>query len=302
MHVSRARLHGLHHVTAATADADRCVGFYERVLGLDRLDRALGYETTPDHCLSFGDRLGRPGSIINFVERSGLGPGRAGAGMIHRIAWRVPDVGALAFWERRLAGAGAPVEAVTSTGPDALPSLRFADPEGLAHELVVDTSGDEPLCAGSGAVPAERALRGLDGVHAYCRARLPSADLLAGRLDFAVEGPDRYRVGGPGRRGHYVYDDAPARRAVFGAGTVDHVAFACDTGDERVWRQRVIGMGARVTTPTDGEYFRSIRFREPSGVLLEIASRGPASAIEPGPVPADAVEPPTEELAISAPA
>jgi glyoxalase family protein len=169
--------------------------------------------------------------------------------------------------------------------------VRFADPEGLEHELRVDASGDEPLLAQSHEVPERFALRGLDGVDVSCRDRLASTDLLAGRLDFASDGPAGFRVQGPTRRAHYLYEDAPRVRAITGAGVVHHVAWSCECGHERVWRQRVIGLGARVSPIVRGEYFRSLRFREPSGVAFEVITRGAVapdfSPLRPGQMASD---------------
>jgi glyoxalase family protein len=274
----RVRLDGVHHVTAITADARRCVDFYAGLLGLERLDASLAYEPAAAAVVSFGDPLAQPGAILNLIELSGARPGRTGAGTIHSIAWRVADAKTLRFWERRLSAAGVAARIAGGAGPDALPSLRFEGPDSLAHELVLDTSGDEPLCARSPGVPVRFALRGLDGVRAYGRTPVASADLLAGRLDFATDGAASYLIEGPSRRAHYAYDDPPGHRPVTGAGSVHHVAWSCDGGDERIWRQRVIGLGARITRTIEADYFRSIQFREPSGVLFEIATRGPVSA------------------------
>jgi glyoxalase family protein len=271
------RLDGIHHVTAITADREACVDFYAGVLGLTALP-SFTDEEHPDRCqLRFGDPAGSPGSVLSFIAAPGIGLGRAGAGTIHRTAWRVADVDGLGFWLERLSDAGVEVEPLDETARGT--ALRFRDPEGLAQELVTDASGDPPLATRSASVPAEYALRGLDGVRAYSRAPGPSADLLAGRLGFAPADPDSYRIEGV-RRATYSHDEPPRMRALEGAGSFHHVAWTCEEADQRAWRQRVIGLGARVTPILERRHARSFYFREPSGVLFEIATREPGVILD----------------------
>jgi glyoxalase family protein len=290
------RLDGIHHVTAITGDRGRCVSFYASVLGLTALP-SVPDRADPDRCpLRFGDTAGTPGSVISFIVVPGIHTGRPGAGTIHRVAWRVAGVDALAFWFDRLRATGVEVEPLDAAGAGA--ALRFRDPEGLGHALVPDVSGDEPLDAHSAAVPTVHRLRGLDGVRAYSRAPGPSADLLAGRLGFTAVGEDAYGVEGPARRAEYRHEEPPPKRALPGAGTFHHVAWTCEPAEQPAWRQRVIGLGARVTPILDRGSTRSFYFREPSGVLFEIATRERVPGI--GPLSADRHAPPTTELPIPA--
>jgi glyoxalase family protein len=261
------RLQGIHHVTAITGDRDRCVEFYGRLLGLARLGDAQG---PSGRVIRFGDELGRPGSTLCFIERPGERRGRPGAGMVHRIRWRVADLEVLEFWSRRLDAAGVEARYEDPVAGETL--LRFADPEGLEHELVPVGSERVALVARSADLSPHRALRGLDGVHAYCREPVPTADILAGRLGFDALGATEFAVAGPRRRAHYVLDRPPRQRGVAGAGTVDHVAWWGRRRHQSVWRQRVIGLGIRVTPVTKRGPLESIFFREPSGVLFEIAA------------------------------
>ncbi|MBA2763849.1 MAG: VOC family protein, partial [Thermoleophilaceae bacterium] len=163
------------------------------------------------------------------------------------------------FWEARLEG---------SERSEA--SLRFSDPEGLDHELVVSASPDPPLIAKAPDIPEEFALQGFEGVRAFASNPSNSRPLLADTLGF--EG-DQLR--GDLRGGHYSYDAPPAVDPIPGAGTVHHVAFASRIEDLDAWQQRVAATGAHVTPVIDRFYFRSIYFREPGGVLFEIATMGP---------------------------
>jgi glyoxalase family protein len=260
------KLHGIHHVTAITADPEECIEFYGGLLGLARLPDAEG---PTGRVLRFGDELGRPGSTLCFIERPGAPRGRAGAGMVHRIRWRVADLEVLDFWSRRLHAAGVRARYDDLAAGDTV--LRFSDREGLEHELVPVGPERVALVARSSDLSPHRALRGFDGVHAYCREPLPTADILAGRLGFDSLDETAFAVAGPRRRAHYVLDRAPRERGVAGAGTVDHVAWWGHREDQSVWRQRVIGLGIRVSPVLSRGPLESIFFREPSGVLFEIA-------------------------------
>src|SRR3954463_2069898 len=132
------RLEGIHHITAITGDAPGNVDFYTRVLGLRMAAKSVNQDDPTVYHLFYSDELGRAGSDITFFEYPGATPGRAGAGMVHRIVWRVGSSDAIDFWEQRLAAGGAAPERSGDT-------LRFAAPEGLGHELAVNATGDEPL-------------------------------------------------------------------------------------------------------------------------------------------------------------
>jgi len=261
------KLHGIHHLTAITGDPEECIDFYAELLGLARLPDTHG---PGGRVLRFGDELGRPGSTLCFIERRGERRGRPGAGMVHRIRWRVADLEVLDFWSRRLGAAG-----VAASYEDTMPGeavLRFSDPEGLEHELVPVGPDRVALVARSSDLSPHRALRGFDGVHAYCREPVPTADILAGRLGFDSLDETAFAVAGPRRRAHYVLDGPPQRRGIAGAGTVDHVAWWGHRNHQSIWRQRVIGLGIRVSPVTRRGPLESIFFREPSGVLFEIAA------------------------------
>jgi glyoxalase family protein len=196
--------------------------------------------------------------------------------MVHRIAWRIASDDALSFWAERLADEGAQVDRV---GGDGAFALRFRDPEGLEHELVVDASGDEPLIAEHPEVPAEHALRGFDGVRAYAQDAEQSRALLEGALAFEPAG-DGWEIRGEQRGSTYAYDAPPDSGGIQGAGTVHHVAWASPMDDHEAWREQVLRAGGRPTPVIDRFYFRSVYFREPSGVLFEIATIGPGFATD----------------------
>ena len=264
------RLDGLHHITAITGDGQRCLDFYAGILGLPFVRRETDFEAPGSHLIHLAPEPGRPDGVLGFIEAPGVDRGRPGNGMLHTIAWGVRDSSALSYWAQRLAEAGIEIGALEEEGR--LTRLAFADPEGIRHELHRDVPGLRGERAGSGAVPPEHAITGLAGVRAYGRESVPSADILAGRLGFGVRGPDSYQVGHD-RVSGFAFDPPPARRGVVGTGTIHHVAWSC-AGGLPAWRQRVIGMGCRATPVIDRGHCRSIYFREPSGVLFEIAAQG----------------------------
>jgi glyoxalase family protein len=264
-------LNGIHHISAITADATQNLLFYVGVMGLRLVKKTVNQDNPGVYHLFYADEDGSPGADLTFFEYPGLVRGRAGAGMIHRIAMRVGSHGALEFWARRLAGAG--IE--TTLEGD---RLRFEDPEGLGLELTAAPSTDHPLVAQHPEIPAPFALQGFAGVRAYSRRPEASDEFLAQTLGFSKSGAGSYESRGDARGSYYTYDNAPDARGLSGAGTVHHVAWASTMTDHEAWRDRVLDGGGSPTPVIDRFYFRSIYFREPSGVLFEIATIGPGFA------------------------
>jgi glyoxalase family protein len=262
------KLEGIHHITCITGDAPGNVEFYVGVLGLRLVKKSVNQDDPTVYHLFYADEKGSAGSDITFFEYPGARRGRAGAGMIHRIAWRVGSEAALDFWAERLEAHG-----IESTRDDG--RLRFEDPEGLGLELAVVRSEDPPLVAEHPEIPTEHALQGFDSVRAYSAAPEASRGLLEETLEFEPRGGTKWEARGTERGGIYAYDEPPPEPGVGGAGTVHHVAWASTMDDHEAWRDRVAAAGAQPTPVIDRYYFRSIYFREPSGVLFEIATLGP---------------------------
>jgi glyoxalase family protein len=267
------KLEGIHHVTAITAEAQRNVDFYAGVLGLRLVKKSVNQDHTSVYHLFYADEDGYPGSDITFFEYPGSPRGRAGAGMVHRIIWRVASPDALGFWERRLSEAGYDSSRLDN-------ALRFQDFEGLEHELAVVQTSDEPLIAEHPEIPAELALQGFHAVRAYTDDPERSRPLLEQTLGFQGRDEGCYEVRGDSRGGLYFYDPAPAERPLQGAGTVHHVAWASHPEDQEEWQRTVSAAGAHATPVIDRHYFRSVYFREPSGVLFEIATIGPGFTVD----------------------
>ncbi|MFL5927011.1 MAG: VOC family protein [Gaiellaceae bacterium] len=252
------RLEGVHHVTCITGDAPANVEFYAGELGLRMVKKTVNQDDPTVYHLFYADERGSAGADITFFEYPGARRGRAGDGMVHLVSFRVGSDESLEFWQRRVGG---------EVGDR---SLVFHDPEGLALELLVDDSGEEPLTADAPDIPEEHRIRGFAGVRAYASAPAQSERLLRA-LDFAPG----WIAQGDKRSGFYHYDPPPEERGLQAAGTVHHVAWASKYDEHEAWRGKVIEGGGQPTPVIDRFYFKSIYFREPSGVLFEIATIGP---------------------------
>lgn len=262
------RLEGIHHITAITGDAPSNVDFYVGVLGLRMVKKTVNQDDPSVYHLFYGDDQGNPGADLTFFEYPGSAPGRAGAGMVHSIGWRVGSPEALSFWERRFADENIACERDGE-------QLAFSDPEGLRHTLTVYRGGEPPLTAAAPDIPAEHALQGFDGVRAYQHNPGASAALLEAVLGFKPAGEGRWICGGRQRSSYYVYDEPPDEPGASGAGTVHHIAFATDPAKQDDWQRLISEAVPAVTQVIDRFYFQSIYFREPSGVLFELATIGP---------------------------
>jgi glyoxalase family protein len=267
-------LDGVHHVTTITADAPGTVDFWVRVMGLRLVKKTVNFDAPDMYHLYFGDETGSPGSLLTFFEIPGAPPGRAGAGMIHRIVWRVPSAASLDVWAERLGEAARPV----LRGEGVLVS---SDPEGLGIELVVAEEADgAPRAAWAPDIPPEHALAGVAGVRIHSQAPEATEQLLVDGLGFVREEPDRFVTHGAERRGTLWLDPAPPERGEPGAGTVHHVAWTSRDEDHVDWGRRAAQAGAHPTGIIDRQYFHSIYFHEPGRVLFEIATVSPGFAVD----------------------
>ncbi len=280
-------LGGLHHLTAVTTSAPENVAFYTEVLGLRLVKKTVNQDDVSAYHLFYGDEIGRPGTEVTFFDwpQLRIAPYRPGVGEVSVTALRVLGRGALDWWARRLDEFGVEHGGVGERAGRAV--LDFADPEGQRLRLVDDSGavveGGVPW-EGS-PVPAEYGIRGLAAVRLTVADLAPTEVVLADVLGFRRTGEyeeDGARVtvfevgpGGPGAEVHVaVRPNAP--RAHLGRGGVHHVAFRVPDDEEHAaWRERLAQVGLGVTPRIDRFYFRSIYFREPGGVLFEIATDGP---------------------------
>jgi glyoxalase family protein len=279
------QIDGIHHISTMTGDGRLATEFVTGVLGLRLAAKTVNQDSPDMYHLFFTDEDASAGSDLTMFESRGLPKGRPGAGQVHRIGLRVASPAALDFWASRFARYGVAHRRQAGT-------LVFEDPEGLGFELVVDDSGDPPLRARHPQIPEEVAFRGFDGVRMYSRHPELSAgaltsvlgavevagptplDTAAGAADGATadEVLARYELRSDRRGGLVTIDRAPDVRPLQGAGTVHHVAFGIRDDDYEAWLPQVEGRGLRTSGLVDRFYFRSIYFREPGGVLYELAT------------------------------
>ena len=285
-------LGGLHHVTAVTTEASENVAFYTEVLGLRLVKKTVNQDDVSAYHLFYGDELGRPGTEVTFFDWPHLriAANHAGVGEISATELRVPGRGALEFWVERLAEFG--VEHPEIEERDGRPFIAFTDPEGQRLRLVDDTGAGVPggVPWEESPVPREAGIRGLGAVELTVRELEPTAWVLAEVLGFREAGEyaqngNRVVVFevGPGGAGAEVrvVEEPGAPAAHLGRGGVHHVAFRTPDDEEHAaWRERIRAAGLGVTPQIDRYYFRSIYFREPGGVLFEIATDGPGFAMD----------------------
>jgi glyoxalase family protein len=269
---------GIHHVTAIASDPQRNVDFYTDTLGLRMVKLTVNFDDPSTYHLYFGDERGSPGTLLTFFPWPGAARGQRGTGQVAATAFAVPE-GALDYWEHRLRQRRA--ERVSRQQRFGEEVLSFLDPDWMQLELVARSGADAITPWEDGGVPLDYAIRGFDGITMWERDPAPSLELLAGTLGFEVteeEGPRVRLQAASGGTGALVdlFHLPDGERGREGAGTVHHVAWRTpDDAEQLAWRQEIAALGLRVTPVIDRQYFRSIYFREPGGVLFEIATDPP---------------------------
>ena len=277
-------IRGLHHVTATVTDARADLAFYSDLLGLRLVKKTVNFDNTGVYHLYYGDELGRPSTLMTTFPYGGQGVrvGTHGAGQIRVTSLSVPP-GALEYWRERIVDRDVRYEEPEPAFGE--PSLLIRDPSGLRIELVeTEADGREPWTGGG--IPENAAIRGLHGVTFPVHTPGDSLELLLDVFGFQATDrtASRTRIalgnGGPGAFIDVVHDpDAP--EGINGLGTVHHVAMAVPTAEEQLeLRGALIDLGYSVTEVKDRQYFTSIYFREPGGVLYEIATDGPGFTID----------------------
>jgi glyoxalase family protein len=276
------RPHGLHHVTAIATEPQRNVDFYTRVLGLRLVKQTVNFDSPETYHLYYGDEAGRPSTLLTFFPWRGIPRGRQGTGLTTATAFSVPPE-SLGWWQRRLAGLD-----VDTEGPrdrDGEEVLTFRDPDGLVIDLVAAPGDTRSGWDGVAHVPTEHAVRGLHSVTMSERLLDPTASVLAGLLGMQLDAEDagraRFAMAGGGAGAVVDVAAGDASRGLQAGGTVHHIAFRAPDGETQArWRQELVDAGVAVTEIIDRQYFTSIYFREPGGVLLEIATDQPGFAVD----------------------
>jgi catechol 2,3-dioxygenase-like lactoylglutathione lyase family enzyme len=274
---------GIHHVTAIAGDPQRNLDFYAGVLGLRLVKLTVNFDDPGSYHLYYGDEIGRPGTILTFFPWPGGQRGRQGAGQIATVGFATPPA-ALGFWIERLISHGISYEGPTRRFDEQV--LAFSDPDGLLLELVATASalGTEPWSEGP--VPPEQAVRGLHGATIWEDGDSGTGDFLRQVMGLTSVGEDggllRYAAEGSGaglvvnlRRAMGFW------RGAGGVGTIHHMAFRAASDEEQLAKRAEIeSRGFAITPVIDRQYFHSVYFREPGGVLFEIATDGPGFAID----------------------
>jgi glyoxalase family protein len=286
-------LGGLHHVSSITGNVGRNLTFYTEVLGLRLVKKTVNQDDVSAYHLFYADKLGSAGTDVTFFDWEGMGPHRPHAGEVATVALRVAGSDALAQWAERFAQLGVPHGPLAKRQNRAV--LPFVDPEGLRLELIDDGVENPSVTPGQawdqGPVPAAWRIRGLSAFTLAVGRLEPTARVLTEVLGFRQVGEDLddgHRVvtlevgpGGPGAEVRVIERPDLRGGAFVGAGGVHHVAFRATTPEEHAsWRERVAAAGFAVTPVIDRYYFKSIYFREPGGVLYEIATDGPGFAVD----------------------
>jgi len=273
---------GIHHVTAICADVQRTVEFYVGVLGLRFIKQTVNFDVPDTYHIYFGDRVGSPGTAMTFFGWPHLPRRAAGNGQVGSVAFAVPEP-SLDFWMARLRELG--IEAVRSEGIGA-DMIGFDDPDGVRLELVGRAVDDRWSEWPNSPVPPDHQLRGFFTVSLAVAEEEPSAHFLEETMGFREVARERGRVrfetgaGGPDAILDLLVDPGRAQGEE-ATGTVHHVAWrARDDERQRAWRSTIAGAGFQVTPVIERKYFRSIYFREPGGVLFEIATDGPGFTVD----------------------
>lgn len=273
---------GIHHITAIAGDPKRNVAFYTEVLGLRLVKKTVNFDDPGTYHLYYGDETGAPGTILTFFPWAHVPQGRAGTGQAVEIGFAIPEA-SLGFWIERLQAKSLAHEPPTKRFGETV--VAFRDPDGMHLELVASkAAGAIPGWSGGG-VPAEHAVRGFTGVTLWA-ANLAGSGAILETLGFAKAATEgawtRYAAAG-GPLGLHVdlRDTAGFPRGQMGSGSIHHVAFrAVDDAAEFALQGALRGSGLDVTDQLDRNYFRSIYFREPSGVIFEVATDAPGFTVD----------------------
>lgn len=268
---------GIHHVTSIASDPQQNVDFYTEVLGLRLVKKTVNFDDKYTYHLYYGDEVGTPGTILTFFPFENGHPGSVGRGQTSATAFVIPK-GSVEYWIDRLESHDIEVDSTRTRFDETVVPLR--DHDGQPLELVTDTTDIEPWA--NGPVPAEHAIRGFHSVTLESLSPGQTGqvlDTLGYELVEKTGDRTRYRASGDNAAIVDVRDRSDAPQGRQGVGTVHHVAFrAPDEKTQLEWREQLNNSGLRVTPQKDRQYFKSIYFREPGGVLFEIATDGPGFA------------------------
>lgn len=273
---------GLHHVTAIAAHTQKNIDFYIGVLGLRFIKRTVNFDAPEVYHFYYGDESGNPGTILTFFPYEGLQRGRHGKGMLNTTAFSVP-ASSLDYWLKRLDRFNVPYKTPVERFDGEL-VVYFEDIDGLGLELVFNDSDQRPGYD-KGPVPVEHSIRGFYNVEIWEEGYERTAGLLTAQMDHVLiaEKGNRFRFAAASKPGHYVdlVCTPDSLRGLAGSGTVHHLAFAtADKESQWEFRKNMVNLSVNITPVLDRNYFTSVYFREPGGVLFEVATKGPGFAVD----------------------
>jgi len=274
---------GIHHVTAISGKAARNLDFYTHVIGLRFVKKTVNFDDPGTYHLYYGDRVGNPGTILTFFPWEHAASGRGGVGLAQQTTFRIP-ANSIGYWTHRFIEKGVTHEALEKRFGE--PVLSFTDPDGMSLALVGSAGAESEPAWDDSAIPPEHAIRGFHGVTLMLDDTARTAAVLRDVLGFKDSGQDgplaRFRaseaIGG-------IVDIREATGFLaghVGRGSVHHIAFrAADDASQAEMAQKLVAQhGLRPTHQIDREYFRSVYFREPGGILFEIATDSPGFAVD----------------------
>lgn len=272
---------GIHHITAIAGNAQQNIDFYSGILGLRLVKKTINFDAPDVYHFYFGDELGRPGTVFTTFPFKGARKGTKGTGELTYTAFSI-GLDSLEYWTARLKKFGVSVSDIQTRFGDSL--IRFEDHDGMGIELVANSRDDRPGWT-YGHIPAEHSVRGFFGATLLLHAKELTENLLIRHMDYTFIGQEgnRYRYGTFGKPGDVldIVLDPSGRRGMQSAGTVHHIAFRTANTDTQLAVQEILMKnGYMVTEVKDRSYFQSIYFREPGGVLFEIATDEPGFAID----------------------
>ena len=274
---------GIHHVTAISGNASRNVGFYTGALGLRLVKKTVNFDDPGTYHLYYGDETGTPGTILTFFPWEHAAPGRGGVGLTQTTSFRVPAA-SMGYWTHRLVERGVKHDALIKRFGE--PVLAFTDPDGMSLALVGVADAGNATGWDNGDVSAEHAIRGFHGVSLMLDAAAPTGAILTDVLGFTDVGREGSHVRYRGGEGAGLVVDIQEAKGFLpgrmGRGSVHHVAFraADDAEQAAIARKLLDNHGLHATEQKDRQYFRSIYFREPGGILFEIATDEPGFAVD----------------------
>jgi glyoxalase family protein len=275
---------GIHHVTAISGRADRNLDFYTRVLGLRFVKKTVNFDDPGTYHLYYGDEIGHPGTVLTFFAWEDAAPGRAGVGLAQQTMLRVPS-GSIGYWTHRFVEKGVAHEALERRFGE--PKLSFTDPDGTSLALIGIPGAEKEITWSGGDIPGEHAIRGFHGVVLMLEDASRTAAVLSDVLGFAELAREpqliRFRANDTVPGG--VVDIREAKgflQGRMGRGSVHHVAFRApnDAAQAEMARKLTLDHGVRTTEQIDRQYFRSVYFREPGGVIFELATDEPGFTVD----------------------